>query len=164
MSRGRLIRPLTAEIARVDPATMISSSNYDRHFRNIKKVDSDGDGIGERTRAEFPLLQVQAQIEVANQEQRAMTASGDVPNSRITLVIHLKELEDRGLVDSDGRPVIKVGDRLVRLIDRYGNIKALFERVKLYATEVRLGDGWLGYTANLLLVQFDERKRGRVGG
>ncbi len=160
MSRGRLIRPLKATFAQLDTAAIGTATNYDDEFREVKKVDSDSDGIGETERVEKAELTIDVQVETNTEERQRMAASGNVPDSRMELIAHRREFEERGLVNAAGKFAIKVNDRLVRLSDKWGTVISTFDLVPLYVTEIKPIDGWLGFTSNLIKISVNDRPQG----
>lgn len=162
MPRGRLIKPLWAEIARLDTAATAQAGGYDPDFRTTK-VSYPG-GVRTSSRVELPPVQVLAQVEMATWEQQQQQAAGNQPDSRLTLAIHYRELEKRGLIDPTTREALfRVNDRLVRLLTRWSKRVVQTVRVPaggLYATQVAPGGLGLGGDRNLLIVTFDERAQG----
>ena len=162
MYRGRLIRPLVATIAPLDTAAIDTAGNYDDVFREVKKTDTDSDGIGETQRVEGTPYTLQVQVETSLQENQRMAGTGDLPDSSIALVAHMKELEEKGMVAADGRVSLKKRDRLVKIADELGNDVISFDRVPVYVTHVKRIDGWINSRSNLLWALFEERPQGRV--
>ncbi len=160
MSRGRLIRPLKATFALLDTAAISTAGNYDDEFREVRKTDSNADGIGETQRVEKAEIVINVQVESNRQELQRQVGSGDVPDSGMELVAHRKELEDAGLIAADGRPAIQPRDRLVKISDKFGNVVMTFDRNPLFVTQVKVIDGWLGFRANLIMITVDERRQG----
>lgn len=161
MARGRLIRPLVATIAPLDTAAIEAAGDFDDDFREVVKEDNVGaDGIGETQRKEGATFTLKVQVESDLQEIQRITGTGDIPDSAVALVAHMKELEAKGMVAADGRVTVKRGDRLVKLVDKFGTTVTTYDRVPIYATHVKRIDGWLGHKSNLLFLQFDDREQG----
>lgn len=177
MSRGRLIHPSLAEILRPDVVatetkTPIAGSRggptgYDKHFRTpiLQKEDpTDKKGI---VAGEFkaPLL-IPAQVEVVDFEDLRQQTGGNVPDSRVTLVFHAKDLEDLGLIKADGTPNIPVNSKLNRILDI--NDPAKVELVPrdppgLYLTHIMPSSfGLTSRRRNLFIGTFDERATGAL--
>lgn len=153
MSRGRLLFPLQVEIARIDLTAATAAGDFDRTFRAPKPGT---------TRKEFAPIRLQAQVEMGGYERQTQTVAGNVPDSRLTLVFHYRELETKGLVIA-GDVLLRVGDRLVAIYNRAGT--AVENTIKvaaggLFATEVAPAGLGLGGRRNLLAVTFDERPKG----
>jgi len=164
MARGRLLFWLWADIARLDTAATSSAAGYDDDFRETTLSDTDGDGVGDAEgRLEMATISVKAQIETDRQELQRMTGTGDVAQTQLGIVVHLRDLERLGYVDSAGRLAIKKADRLVRVRARRGDKVVMeFDRVPIYATHVVRLNAWLQHDSNLALITFGERARGRV--
>lgn len=161
MSRGRLIRPLVATIAPLDTVAIEAAGDYDDDFNEVVKKDNVGDdGIGETQRKEGTAFTLKVQQESDLQEMQRITGTGDIPDTAVGLVAHMKELETKGMVAADGRVTPKRGDRLVKLATKMGVDVMTFDRTPVYATHVKRIDGWLGHKSNLLFMQFDDREQG----
>jgi len=160
--RGRLIFQFQAELALLDTET----PDYDDVFREIPKVDIDGDGIGEEQRAEHDPILVPCQIEPVAWDALQLIALGQVPKYDIELVFHFRDLERLGLVDDMGRAAISNGDRLVSLKDRAGvSLQTVPTPPGLYVTEAMPESFGLCMAAprrNLLIVRL--ATRGPSGG
>jgi hypothetical protein len=162
MGRGRLIYKVTAELARLDSATIESDGNYDDAFREATSIDTDGDGIGNPTRKELASIKLHCQFEDGAWEALEAHAMGVDPESDIGLVFHFRQLEKEGLVNSDGSPNIAIGDRLVAIYNKRGSTKIhdVPSERPLYVTEARpmsYGMSLRNPQRNLLLVKFGER-------
>lgn len=160
--RGRSIFVFLAELFRLDTLAMAAADGYDPDFKEPVLRDVNDDGIGERTRSEHPPVRIPCQVETKVFEELRMQASGNVPRSRIDLVMHFKDLQRMQLVDATtGDALVRPGDRLGAIYDKAG---ALMQAIRtppgLYVTEARpLGFG-LNISRprrNLLLVSFNER-------
>lgn len=128
IGRGRLIRPVMVELAQLDTEATAAdqadanassglSPGYHPNFREPRllpptNTDAVGSPRGESARQET-LIQCLAQWEVENFDFLQQWASGNSPSHRVGLVFHFRDLEQRGLVDADGRAAIHVNDRLV---------------------------------------------------
>ena len=170
--RGRLIRPLLAEIAQLDSAATASdldgpgalTSGYDPDFQETVLLPS-ARGPGQDARREKPSILVPCQIEVQAFGELAELATGNSPRSRLVLVFHFADLERLGLVNpATGDALFRVGDRLVAIRDR--RTGALVQAVRtppgLYLTEPQPQFGLAG-RLNLLLARFEERALGTQG-
>jgi hypothetical protein len=161
MSRGRLLFPLTAVVARLDLATMAAAS-FDDEFQEVARVDTSGDGVGALDRRELAEVRFLAQVETDREEMTRMAVAGNVAESAIALVCHLATLERAGLyVSTTGVLGLKVGDRLVKLMNRRGTkVVQDLTRVPVYCTQVRHLNAWLGGESNLVHLQFEDRPQG----
>lgn len=92
-------------------------------------------------------------------------ASGNAPESQLTLVFHFAELEDRGLVDAaTGEALIRVNDRLSALKRLDGALVQKIPAPGLFATEPQIGGLGIAGRRNLLIVSFDVRPQGLTSG
>lgn len=168
MTRGRLIYPFVCELHRVDPRALARETGLDTDFKEPALVDRDDDGVPERARAEHAPARIPCQVEPRSGETLRMFGAGSAPRMHLELVFHFSDLERLALIDAEGEPLIRVGDRLGALYTMDG---ALVWRVPtppgLYAFELApLGFG-LPHRAprrNLLLVRFEDRAAGAPRG
>ena len=170
--RGRLINPFVAELARLDTVATAAdpdgpgplTSGYDPDFKETVMVPATGER-GTDARKEMPSIRIPCQVEVGTFEALQQLASGNSPDSKVTLVFHFRDLERMGLVDpGTGDALLGVNDRLVAIHDLVGNlVQAVRTPPGLYATEVQPQSFGLGLNRNLLLVTFEERELGVRG-
>ena len=172
--RGRLVFTFSAELHRLDSHAMATADSdgagphangYDPDFKEPVLVDRDGDGIGERVRAEHPPVRLPCQVDTRVFEELRMLASGNAPRSQLDLVFHFKDLERQGLVDSaSGDALVRPGDRLAAIYDKGGRlVQAVRTPPGLYVTEARpigFGLGVARPRRNLLAVTFEARQQG----
>lgn len=161
--RGRLIFPFVIELAPLDTAGQAAAASYDDLFREpIKSPPSDGQGAGQTMRAELPTVRVRAQVEVDAFAQQQQTMTGNVPDASVVAIIHFGDLERAGLVDQNGDPKIRVGDRLCAIYDIKGALVQIIANPQLFVTETRplsYGLNMRHPRRNLLLVAFDDREQ-----
>ncbi len=160
--RGRLIFPFQCEIAPLDTEAIEVAGDYDDVFRTVKKVDTNGDGIGEVQRKEGTHYLIPAQVEDTDFEEANPATMGNLPKYNLVLVIHFKDLVRLGKIDSDGRPGIRIGDRLVSIKDKSGvnTVRTIPTPPGLYVIEVRDTYDLSTQYRNLLLVYLRERAEG----
>ena len=169
--RGRLINPFLAEVVRLDTAATAAApdaggplaSGYDPDFKET--IVMEGAGVRRDARREMPAVLIPCQVEVGAFEALRQFASGNSPDSRVTLVFHFRDLERMGLVDpATGDALLRVNDRLVAIRDLSG---ALVQAVRtppgLYVTEVQPQSFGLGRSRNLLLITMQDRELGVQG-
>lgn len=160
--RGRLLFPMTVELARLDTNATSLAGGYDADFKTVKTTYPAG--VKTSARVELPIVTLKAQVEMGKWQGQQSLQAGNAPDTRLTLVFHFRELEAKGLVDpTTGDALIRVNDRLVNVYSRSGSI--LEQKVRtaagsLYATEVQPAGIGLGGRRNLLVVTFDERTQG----
>lgn len=172
--RGRLIFPFQAQIYQLDTAATAADpdgagpleSGYDEDFKEPITVPVAGKQVGTDARAEKDPILVKCQVEPGTFEALQQLFSGNAPNTQIGLIFHFEDLESLGLIDPNGVPSIKVGDRLGGIYDVKGNlVQEVRNPPGAFATEVRpIGFG-LDAThsrRNLLLVGWGDRQRGVV--
>ena len=169
--RGHLIFQFLAELHRLDTAAMVLGGpsippGYDDDFKEPILIDCDDDGVAEPFRRAHPSVRIPCQVEPEAFEALRMTASGNTPRSSIQLVLHFRDLEKLGLVDSaSGDALIRPSDRLGALHDRDGQlVQAVRTPPGLYVTEARpigFGLNRRRPSRNLLLVSFQDRAAAR---
>lgn len=171
MTRGSLIWPMAVEIARIDTVTTRAASGYDDKLAEPKILDvADEDpGIppmgaprGARATQYLPPIILEAQIEDFNSNALIAALTGKNSDVKLACVFHYADLEADGLVDADGHPQLRVGDRLLRILDpdTYDQIVVIPDPPGLYATAV--DDQSFGLSSlerNLLHVTFQRRDR-----
>jgi hypothetical protein len=167
---GRLIFPVVAELHLLDPAAMAAdpdgsgplTGGLDPDFHEPLVRDSAAD----RGRRELPPVRVRCQVEPDHDERLFMVPAGNAPMSRLALVLHARDLEQRGLLDhATGLARIGVGDRLGGLYDLAGTpLRVVRTPPGLYVVEIRpIGFGLRlrRPTRNLFLVTFEDRPQSR---
>jgi hypothetical protein len=163
--RGRLIEPFIATVHRVDTSgtEAVAGGGYDPDFRATKHSYPGNVGARASTRRELAPVDLRCQVEMGRWENQRQVASGNAPDSDLTLVFHFRELEALGLVDSVS------GDALLRVNDRLSEIKRVSDGLRvqavrnppgLFATEVQPAAFGLGGERNLLIVVFADRPQG----
>jgi hypothetical protein len=157
---GSLIFPSVAVIRRLDTKATRDAGGYDDDFDEFTMVDSDADGVGEPQRKESAELKIPAQVATWLMEKLYQAPHGQVPESeKIELTMHFRDLHRLGLVHTDGKAKLELGDRLVRIEDKAGN--NLFEFTEppgAYLAAVR-PSGFLGARRNLLVCTFADRRK-----
>lgn len=161
----RLISPMIAVIGRLDTTTMAApvagfDSGYDRVFREPRRLPAAGQ-VGTSTRTEIE-VRVRCQVETEHQNRLQAAQAGDSPTSEFTLVMRSRELEDEGLLDANGDPILKKQDRLIRIETRDGDVEQTFpDPPGLYVHEVRKdshGMSLIAPRAQLVIVTFRARE------
>jgi len=153
--RVRLVRPLLAEIAQLDTLVTAQAPGYDPDFQEPRTG----------ARQEKPPIQVPAQVEVTAHEVLQQSMAGNVPDSRLVLVMDYEDLARRGLIDpATNETTLRVGDRLVRLMNGIGVLIETYPNPPgMFLTELRPVCG-LARDRNLLLAFFNDREQGIVRG
>jgi hypothetical protein len=147
--RGRLIKPLLVEIHRFDSAQTAASGGYDEVFRNVRQED---------VRYKDPIL-LHAQVEQLNTETQKQTPSGNDPDTRYQFVLHMRELEAMTLVGEDGKPLLRVNDKVTAIYATSGVLEQTFAP-PIFVTEVQAGGLGLGGRKNLVVLICSSRPKG----
>ena len=159
--RGRLIWPVMAKIQQLDTAatkanTGTQPSGYDRIFREPVKFESGGDSRIYRDPIMLP-----CQYRDRNRgpyEELEQFSDGRVLRYKLLVILHYQDLESRGLVDSKGRTVFQVSDKLLSLHEQDGSLIREYDETPLFC--VHLQDrsfGLSGLKRNLVMLYFDDR-------
>lgn len=170
MTRGRLIWPFLARIARIDPAGIAAdpdgagplTSGYDDDFREPIRLPVAGKVAGASARVELATVDLPVQVEDEEWERLSELRTGDVAGTRVTLVFHFKDLERLGYVDATtGDALIpRKGDRLVSIRDKTtgANVQAIPTPPGLYCVEAQPRSyGLSSLKRNLLVGVFASR-------
>jgi len=168
----RLVRPLVAEIAQLDtvategidpPGTI--TSGYDPDFKEPVLASPSPEGTGVSQRQEKPPIRVPAQVEFGPFEQLRQAFSGNLPDSRIVLVMDFKDLDRLGLIDPGGNEtLLRPNDRVVRVLNGKNEVIETFPNPPgMFITELRPGYG-LDANRNIVLAFAGEREQGLARG
>lgn len=161
--RGRLIAPFIAIIHRLDVSATELAGGFDPDFRSIKHGYPGGLGTRVSARRELPPIELTCQVEMGRWDEQRQVASGNAPNTELTLIFHFTQLEAAGLVDlTTGDPLLRVNDRLseLRRIADSTLVQAVRDPPGLYATEVQPAGLGLGGNRNLLVTMWGDRPQG----
>lgn len=180
ITRGRLIRPVIAEIAQLDTLTTSlpkadvdgPTPGYHSNFQEPVLVHSSDNvanaarGVSSRTEK---LIRCPVQWEQSNFGLQQQWGGGDSPAHNVTLVFHFADLEALNLVNEDGSAKINRNDRLCaiyhyrtnQLIQRFSSENG----TGLYVIETAIDSmGLRGQYRNLLIVQLEDRETSvRIG-
>lgn len=129
MMRGRLIFKFVADIRRLDTEATADveladgRKGYNNTFRELEKASDPGGGaVGVEVRQEFDPLIIPCQVEPMKWEDTQRVSDGDDVSSMIKLVFHRRWFEQNNMLDSNGLPKLRKGDRLDSIKDRSGNV------------------------------------------
>lgn len=155
--RGRLIRPVLAEIARLDTSATREAGAYDDDFRTVRASRVGPERAGGRR--ELEPVRVPVQVEPTKEAEQKQAPAGNMPFTWVTLVMHHLDLVRLELVDENGLPKVRVNDRLVALYTSKGE---LIQRMAppSYAVSVQAGGFGLGSNRNLWIANFASRQQG----
>ena len=172
--RGSLIFPMAVEIERIDTTGTRGSGGYDDTFQEprvfaasqlVPGIPDKGAPRGDVATQYLPPIIVEAQVETRdiNTLRAALTGKDNI--FKIALVIHYEELEERGLIDANGNPLFRSGDRLTRILDpdTHELVMVIPDPPGAYATEDEdQSFGLSGVSRNLLHITFQNRDRSLV--
>lgn len=175
MSRGRLIHPFLAEIARLDTRKTARdpdmagplTSGYDDVFMEPELIPPPANTLGavrgEDARKEHKPILIPCQVEVENFEFLQTMLSARTPGNRIAVILHFRDLERLRLIDPVTKEaLIRVNDRLISVRRKWTRkvLQAFENPPGLFATEVRpISWGLSSAHRNLLLVLFEDREQ-----
>lgn len=128
-TRGRLINKFTAVIRRLDTAATaaVAGGGYDPEFGAVEVVD-DGSQMGQSSRREMAELRLPVQLDRDEKwNWNTPTRGGRQVVADIVLIFHWPDLENGGLVGTDGEVLLKVGDRIDKIETRMGAVEASFD-------------------------------------
>ncbi len=153
--RGSLIFTFLADIAPIDSEAMTASPGFDPDFHEPNPHDANADGLDDKPRHTADVLSLPCQVEPGGFEELNMKPAGNDPDIRVGLVFHMRDVSKLPLP-------IRVGDTLVGLRNRAGELMLDFSGDPLFATHVQpRGFGLFrrSPSMNLLLVEFRSRVR-----
>jgi hypothetical protein len=172
LARGRLLRPALLEIERVDVTATRAASGYDDQLAqprvtpasNPLAVPSKGAPRGEPATVYMLPVRVRAQVEVGLRglaiNGLSMVQTGNQPKFKIDTVMHFEELEDAGLIDAQGHPSFRTGDRLTKILHAITG-ELIEETPDAYAVAIDSKSfGLGGADRNLLVITFESRAKG----
>lgn len=155
--RGRLVNPFLVHIAGIDTAATSTATGYDDVWREPKKT-SAGTGPGVSALRYKTEVLVPAQVEIGTFEKMQMFFAGNNPSTRMSIVIHLKWLEDNGYIDSVGAAIIpRISDKLTAISDPDGNLVQTF-REPFFCVEAQATGYGFGRRRNLVVGFFECRE------
>jgi len=174
LGRGRVLRPVLLEIERVDVTATRAAGGYldelaqPRVTPASSPLSAPPKGAPRGTDATVYMLpvRVRAQVEVGLRglavNGLGMVQTGNQPKFKIDTVLHFEELEAAGLIDSEGHPAFRTGDRLTKIL--HAVTGELIETVENgYATRVDSTSFGLGAAArNLCIITFESRAKGAM--
>ena len=177
---GRLLFPQWTAILRLDAAATASPITGGQHpiFRepipSFGPTPGTGGAARKDTRRYMPPLFLQAQVERYTYRQMRQGQGGDVPDSKLSLVLLAADLKRLGLIDpATGEPLLKKDDRCLGTWASCSTAKqavaALMKPAQtaidppgLFCTEIKPAGEGLGGGRNLYIMTFDDREHGVV--
>lgn len=168
--RGRLIRPMIVKIQQINMLATRSGGGYDDTLDEPKLVAvPDVGGIppigsprGPAATVYNATILLSAQINPISMEQQRQMGTGNDPLRTLELTFHFRDLEALGMIGTDGQATLQINDRLVGIASPDYNTNEDW-RIDQYL--YAMGDqndsyGLPGADRNLLILTFQERKRG----
>ncbi len=156
--RGRLLRPLLVELEQLDTEATHAAGGYDPIW---KTPATSYDDAGVRTTGQryLPAIRVRAQVEAGSTAAQQQSPAGNLPDARLQLVIHMSELETRGLLDDNGLPKLRPNDRFLAIYTLAGDLVERYPE-PLYITDVQSAGMGLGGRRNLCVLVIEDRPQG----
>ena len=126
--RGRIIQKMKVGIARYDEAAMsaVVGGGFDSDFQEALPVN-DGTQEGATSKRYYAEQFFTCQLDRDNWGRTIQTRSGENIQADIVIVLHRPELERMGLIDTNGKPLFRRGDKIVKIQDRRGNTQEIFD-------------------------------------
>jgi len=120
--RGRLINPYQAVFAILDP----DNTTYDPDYR---------EPIGDRAEIDYT---IPCQVEPGTWYRKQFGYSGLEQDGETALILHFKHLEQLGLVNSNGSPIITIESRLKTISRQDGTlVREYVNPPGMYVVDVR---------------------------
>lgn len=169
MTRGRLIFPVYAQLYRLDTAATAAETNggetasgYNPYFREPVVF-----ATGDNSRTEFAPILLPVQVLGNRSIYGTLTsqAGGKTEAGQLQLVFHMRDLENSGLVDTNGRVLLNTTDRLGALYkkDQVTLIRQ-FTNMVMFSRDVHDRGIGLEGNRNLFLCVFNTRDKSTVTG
>ena len=158
---GDLIFPEIAVLRFLDTNAQAVAGDYDPDYREPRIPNTNADQLGKAVRTEQPEIKVRAQVTTFTHERLQQLEHGATKDTpALELTFHLRDLTKLGLVESDGRPKIQVGTRVVRIENKAG--KTLYDYPLpegMFITAARHSGHMLGQF-NLWVCTLGDRRQG----
>lgn len=128
ITRGRLINKFIAVVSRfdTDATAAVVGGGYDQEFDEPVPVD-DGSQLGASSRRYMSEIRIPTQLDRRSWGDQQMTKGGRQVVADIILTFHWPDLENMGLIDAEGEPVLKKGDRIDRIETVAGVVESTFK-------------------------------------
>jgi len=127
-TRGRLINKFVAVIYRLDTvaSAAVVGGGYDDEFDELIPTD-DGTQTGASSRREMAALRLPVQLDRKTWGGYDARRGGKEIEADIILTFHWPDLENGGLIDAGGEPVLKAGDRIDKIETVAGVVESTFD-------------------------------------
>lgn len=117
-----LIFPKHVTIGRLDTAaTAASSPGVQSAFRSMRTINAN-DGSPRETAQKYVSVVLEAQVETGRFRDARPTPTGNSPGANMRLVFDRGDLEAQGLINAEGQPLFKEGDRLESVAELDGTV------------------------------------------
>jgi len=103
----------------------LAEDPYDDVFGGLRRVPGNTQE-GQSARREHPLVTLPCQVDRGNWGQISLNAAGGQTVVELVLTLDRRNVVAAGLVRGDGTPMLKRGDRIVRIRNREGEIEEEF--------------------------------------
>lgn len=169
MAFPSLINPFELEIAPLDTAATAAvnppgtaSDGFDDVFREPRVWNDPTTGARTSARQEGEPYRLRAQVSMGPWDRLQMGPLGDDPETRLLAVASIPDMKVAGMLNDDGRPCVRKGDRLVAVYEvKTGALaRTIGVGEELYVTEAREGEFGIGGRRNLLYIAFSRRRAG----
>jgi hypothetical protein len=164
--RGRLIQKFKVVIARLDTVATgaVVGGGWDPDFHEPVPVE-DGTQVGADSRRYHPEETFTCQLDRKTWGKVDATRGGQEKEADIIIVLHWPELQKRGLIDSNGQPLFRRGDKVIRILTKKGVLDLMFDDPPgMFITEWdRAGHGLAAFgtpKTNLLYLYCNYDKKG----
>jgi len=177
--RGRLLFPLWVTLSRLDTVATEAADpdrgGFHPTFREPRPVATNpGKATASRavTTVYMEPLILRAQIKRGSWQRQRQGPSGNIPDSRLSIVLLARDLEQRGLIDTNGEVVLKVNDKLTGIYENCGAAEhALAKQTQdvrdipgLKCVECSPAGEGLGGGRNLFVMYFEPDDHGILRG
>lgn len=156
MAVGFLLFPMRVTLAFLLTEKMQAAGKYDHILREPILSDANADGLSDTTREEAEIT-VDGQVSTFTNDRMEQRSAGKVLETRdFEITFHRNDLDDLGLLLSDGSARIQPGVRLAKIETPHCEpIQAWTREPFLYVTASRFS----GFFGALLVVTFSDRRQ-----
>lgn len=161
--RGRLIFPYRVVVARVDPVAIEAAGpggadGFDDVWRT-PILEASGE-TSAPVRRELDPITFEAQVEPGIFADLRRLMAGFAPEGELVITAFMSDFEDAGLIEPDGSPSLRPGDRVVRFEDRDGEtVLSIADPPGLYIENANPESWGLtgAHRANLVIIRLTDR-------
>lgn len=159
-----LIFPKIVEIQRLNTDAQVVEQTVNASLRDLLAMNANDGSDRDDGRRYSDSIFLSAQIETGQSNALSVSPFGTTPTSDMALVFLMSDLVCHGLVNADGKPLLKTRDRLVAIRDEYGRtIQTFPDPPGMFFVEVTpSGYGFGSGAANLVVVTLEANPDGRT--